>query len=86
MLLVEHFAPRDSGLAIALYGEWDEAHNVDTDRRSWARPMVQNIASQERHSDEEKFVAWFRGLAESEQEWALEVAPEDSVILTEVPD
>jgi hypothetical protein len=80
MVLVEHFAPRDPGLAIALYGEWDEAHNVDVDRDSWARPMVQNIASQQRHSDKEKFEAWFRGLAEREQEWALEVAPEDSVI------
>lgn len=80
MVLVEHFAPRDSGLAIALYGEWDEAHNVDTDRDSWARPMVENIASQERHSDDEKFEAWFRGLAEREQAWALEVAPEDSMI------
>lgn len=80
MLLVEHFAPRDSGLAITLYEEWDEAHNVDTDRDSWARPMVQSIASQERHSDDEKFEAWFKSLAEREQEWALKVAPEDSVI------
>ena len=80
MLLVEHFAPRDSGLAIALYGEWDEAYGEYTDRDSWAQPMVENIASQERHSDNEKFKAWFRGLREREQGWALEVAPEDSII------
>jgi hypothetical protein len=29
---------------------------------------------------EVKFEAWFRGLAEREQEWALKVAPEDSMI------
>lgn len=67
---------RDSGEAKGV----DEAHNVDTDRDSWAQPMVQSIASQKRHSDDEKFEAWFRGLAEREQEWALKVAPEDSVI------
>ena len=80
MALVEHFAPRDSAFAITLYGEWDESHNVDIDRDSWAQPMVEKIASQERHSDEEKFEAWFNGLSKREQEWALGVAPENSVI------
>ncbi len=80
MVLVEHFAPRDSALAIALFGEWSEAYGEFTDRDSCAQPMVENIASQERHSDEEKFEAWFKGLAEREKRWALEVAPEDSVI------
>ena len=83
MVLVEHFASKDSGFAIALFGEWDEEYGEYTDRDSWAQPMVESIASQERHSDEEKFEDWFRGLAEREQEWALEVAPEDSAIRKE---